>query len=401
MNVLENFLAGRQARREQDAADASNAMNGFLQQNGQALFNGDQNALGQLAGMGPEGLQQAFGIRGQQQQDQRTQAQDARASVSDQREEWRYQKEVEQYAAGISEQEAAAAAAQVEKSIKVALAAQTPEQFDALMTQMGQPDLVGQFENRDALAAQYIPMVDILKQRAGSAVNAPSGYMPDPANPSGAVVPIPGILPDKPEPSSAEAKLRADRDNGFINDEEYQLGLQRLAPKGSVITSDGKGGFSITEGVGVGGGELTTANTTDAQKASMAYDSLTKSLDDYEKIFAETGGEVIPGKGKDALLGARRAMQLQMKELFNLGVLNGPDLALMDALMVDPTGVANNAMNVLGIANLGDRVKANTDQLRRTFETMVKPKIAALGDGSGSPPPALSIDDDLAKYGAP
>jgi len=167
MNVLENFLAGRQARREQDAADASNAMNGFLQQNGQALFNGDQNALGQLAGMGPEGLQQAFGIRGQQQQDQRAQAQDARASVSDQREEWRYQKEVEQYAAGISEQEAAAAAAQVEKSIKVALAAQTPEQFDALMAQMGQPDLVGQFDNRDALAAQYIPMVDILKQRAG------------------------------------------------------------------------------------------------------------------------------------------------------------------------------------------------------------------------------------------
>jgi hypothetical protein len=78
--VLEAFLGGREARRVQDAANQANAMNAFLQQNGQAVFNGDPNALGQLAGMGPQGLETAFNVRGQMEDRSRTAKMDARRS---------------------------------------------------------------------------------------------------------------------------------------------------------------------------------------------------------------------------------------------------------------------------------------------------------------------------------
>ena len=87
----------------------------------------------------------------------------------------------------------------------------------------------------------------------------------------------------------------------------------------------------------------------------------------------------MPGKDKDALLAARRSLQLQMKELFNLGVLNGPDLALMDSLMVDPTSIANNAMDMIGAADLNERVTTNLVQLRRMFKDIIEPKLNAAG----------------------
>lgn len=156
MSVLENFLAGREARRQQDAADRVTAMQSFLQQNGQAIFSGDQNALGQLAGYDP---QAAFAIQGQI--DDRS-----RVKKAEGREDIRWQRELEEYAASVDAATAAKEAAAMENAVKAALAAESPEQFDALMDQFGQPELKGQFENRDALATQFMSMAEVLKMRA-------------------------------------------------------------------------------------------------------------------------------------------------------------------------------------------------------------------------------------------
>lgn len=169
MNVLEQFLTGRAARREQDAADQLAAMNSFMQKQGGAIFAGDQNALTALAGMGPQGLETAFNVQGQLDQRQRAGVADQRAARADQRAEWGFQREMEDYAKGISAERAAAEAAQVEDAIKGAMMAETPQQFDAMMEQLGQPELKGQFANREALAAQYLPMAEVLKMRAGQA----------------------------------------------------------------------------------------------------------------------------------------------------------------------------------------------------------------------------------------
>lgn len=159
MNVLENFLAGRQARREQDAADQTNAMNGFLQQNGQAIFNGDQNALGQLAGFGVEGLQTAMG------------AQETRQNMAISSEEIQMKRDqVRQQAseALIAQQATLDAAtleaerAKLEKGLAMGSQAQTAEQWDQAMQMVGQEDYVGQFENRHMIMAGAMGLKDAL-----------------------------------------------------------------------------------------------------------------------------------------------------------------------------------------------------------------------------------------------
>lgn len=184
---------------------------------------------------------------------------------------------------------------------------------------------------------------------------------------------------EKAKPYTDLGQINADLAAGLITPEQAQTATETLNKKGGGMsyTVQNPDGSSTTFQLG-GDAGLTSANTTDANKSIMAYDSLTKGLDEYEAIFNKTGGAVVPGVDKDALLTARRGLQLQMKELFNLGVLNGPDLEIMDAMLVDPTSITNNTLDALGVSPLGDRVTKNLAQLRTMFEQMVKPKIDAL-----------------------
>jgi hypothetical protein len=294
MNVLANFLQGRESRRQQDAADRVSAMQQFVSQNGQALLNGDPNALGQLAGFDP-GM--ALDIQGQQQTAARADRADARADVSAGREAWRFEKEVSDYAKGLSAEEAAAHAAQVEDAIKVALGAKTPEQFDALMTQMGQSDLVGQFENRDALAQEYMTMADVLKR------NQP------------------------PEPMSPEGKLAADKAAGFdvsTGPEWQDMSAEEAAAQGfvsgqrntktgetkgqrptsgMVITTNPDGTMSFQQGVGVGGKPFTEWQSKDigfATRARGAESKLQENEDSLTGLKDNALGAVPFGLGKYA-----------------------------------------------------------------------------------------------------
>lgn len=141
--------------------------NAFLQDNGQALLSGDQNALAQYAQFDPTG---AFNMQTQNRNNARADEQLAferqRLGVQDQRADQEWQMRVAEYKSGLSAEQAAAEAAQIEDAVKMGLSAQTPEQWDAMMAQQA-PDLVGQFESRDALASRYMEVADILKGQAG------------------------------------------------------------------------------------------------------------------------------------------------------------------------------------------------------------------------------------------
>lgn len=167
MSILESFLAGKKARRTEDAAAQINAMQQYIGQNGQAIMGGDQNALGKLAGFGAEGLSMAMNVQGNVQDRQMRQEELAytrdRRAVEDGREDQQWQMQVEEYKAGKTAAELAAEAAKIEEGVKMALAAPSPEAFDAMMGQLGMPDMVGQFENREMLAARYMSVADILK----------------------------------------------------------------------------------------------------------------------------------------------------------------------------------------------------------------------------------------------
>lgn len=256
--ILESFLAGKEARRVADAAEQVNAMNAFLGQNGQAIFAGDQNALGQLAGMGPQGLQMALGMKGDLAAQERQAALDAQAAedrtynrgrdkITDQRADQKWEMELAEYKKGLSAEQAAAEAAKLENAAKMALTATSPEQWDQLAQENGAPDLVGQFDNREAVAARFMSMAEVLK------ANAPPDEM-DALKLERERLEIDKLKNPEVKPLTEAAQLKADLDAGRIDQATYETEMQRRAPKGSKISFDPTtGAMTIEEGVGVGG----------------------------------------------------------------------------------------------------------------------------------------------------
>lgn len=164
-----NALAGQTMQMRQQ-----NAQNAFLRDNGANLLAGDPGALAGLAQFDPMGAlniqtQNRNNARADEQlafERQRLGRQDQRQATQDQRADQEWQFKVEEYKRGISAEQAAAEAAQIEDAVKMGLAAQTPEQWDAMMAQQS-PDLVGQFDQRDALVRRYMSVAEILKGQGG------------------------------------------------------------------------------------------------------------------------------------------------------------------------------------------------------------------------------------------
>lgn len=256
-SILEAFLAGKEARRQADAAEQVNRMQSFLAQNGQAIFQGDTNALGQLAGMGPQGLETAMNLRNANDQRAAAEAARARQGTLDQRADQEWQWKVEEYAASKTAAEREAEAAQIEEGVKMGLAAQTPEEWDALVTQAGATDLVGMFDQREAVAQKFMTIAEILKQNtpnpAALTEGAPAGKMwKDPNNRALGVVDLPGV---SQAPYTTQGKLKADLEAGRIDQAQYEAGMAALAPKGTSFSVDpATGAVTFNQGVGAGAG---------------------------------------------------------------------------------------------------------------------------------------------------
>lgn len=110
---------------------------------------------------------------------------------------------------------------------------------------------------------------------------------------------------------------------------------------------------------------------------NQAFDAITGELDRYSELVAKTGIEAMPGASKDNLNTVRQGIMLQMKELFNLGVLNGPDLQLMENMIYDPVvdvikdgGAWNLPSQVYTAATggAGDRAANSVKELKRMLE---------------------------------
>lgn len=277
--ILESFLAGKEARRVADAAEQINAMSAFIGQNGAAIMGGDANALGQLAGFGQQGLQMAMGIQGDVQQRERQATLDAQAAedraynrgrdkITDQRADQKWEMDLAEYKKGLTAEQAAAEAAKIEEVVKMGLMVQTPEDWDAMVTQGGAPDLVGQFDNREAIAARYMSIAEVLKQ----------------------------TNPEPGKPLTEAAQLKADLDAGRIDQATYETEMARRAPKGSKISFDpATGAMTIEEGVGVGG----TPMTVDQGKNTgfiLRMDESNKTLNELEdqgtSLWNKTAGKI-------------------------------------------------------------------------------------------------------------
>lgn len=156
---------GRNSAQAQIGMNQQNALSRLYQEQGAGIANGDQGALNALAGFDPAAAQSAqsgrLGIQGQQ-QDLAFNAEKMQMARDEAKAHTAQQLAAQQTA--MSAQEAADHAAQVESGVAAAMAAKTPEQWDAVAQQFGVPDLVGQFANRESVAASYMGVADALKE---------------------------------------------------------------------------------------------------------------------------------------------------------------------------------------------------------------------------------------------
>lgn len=146
-----------------------------------------------------------------------------------------------------------------------------------------------------------------------------------------------------------------------------------------------------------GVGETNQLNGT-----ARSFQGFMASLADYEDIFKDGGATAWPGTRKDKLSIAHRDLQMQMKELYNLGVLNGPDLSLMNQILIDPTSISGNLMDAVGIADMEKRIPANIDQVRTLMLNRSLPALQQLGidpdDLMPKRDPDQMSDEELLKF---
>lgn len=142
----------------------------------------------------------------------------------------------------------------------------------------------------------------------------------------------------------------------------------------------------LSEARGRGGMNVPVAVRTAGINADQAYQALIPLLDEYEKTITDpnTGTGRVWGPFEpveaDKVNQQRKNIQLQLKELYNLGVLNGPDLALMNQMLFDPS-VSINPMQVLnGITNkITGGGGADTSSAGNAFWTQARTKQSVQG----------------------
>ncbi|MEI5680505.1 MULTISPECIES: glucosaminidase domain-containing protein [unclassified Mesorhizobium] len=137
----------------------------------------------------------------------------------------------------------------------------------------------------------------------------------------------------------------------------------------------------------------TESQRTTKSKVDTAFKTITGELDRYAELVGKTGIEAMPGEAKDNLNTVRQGIMLQMKELFNLGVLNGPDLSLMERMIYDPVidplkegGLANLPSQLFtgAFGGAGDRARNSVSELKRMLGNI---KQSTVGTTTAPPPP--------------
>ncbi len=133
--------------------------------------------------------------------------------------------------------------------------------------------------------------------------------------------------------------------------------------------------------------------------AARSYQGFMKSLQDYESMVKDGGTTAWPGLRKDKLATAHRDLQMQMKELYNLGVLNGPDLELMEQILLNPTTIPANVADALdsvlpGNQDMEQRIPANINEVRRMMRNRTEPALQQLGISPDALMPQAAPDQD-------
>lgn len=152
----------------------------------------------------------------------------------------------------------------------------------------------------------------------------------------------------------------------------------RTAQPGTPEWDQAYNDYLVGQGTEAGASSLTTANATTAQKVVLATNQIGSLLDDYQRQIGGFKPGLTPSVEKDSIRTTYTQLLLAMKELQNLGVLNGPDLDLMKQMIIDPTSFESYAADATGFLPVQERGLANIENLRRTIGMLAGPHASAL-----------------------
>ncbi len=399
-DILGAMQQGNALAQQVNQQQQQNALRGFLGDNAEALMQGDQNALAQYARLDPTA---AFDMMGRQQdrawrederqyQRGRDARQDQRAAKMDARGDQEWQMKIQQHAAQLSAAEREAQAKQIEDAVKVGLAARSPQEWDALVQSVGAPDLVGQFENRQALANRYMDMAAILKGQ-------------------------------NPAPLSNPGKVQADINAGLLPpDTPLQGGGQRInvstgtVPQGYRNVYDENGNLVSQEPIPGGPADTSRQDAArqaqSAKAASIVVQDIDKAIGQVSNWTAGPGSALssIPGSGARDLQASLDTVRAnigfdrlqQMREASPTGGALG-GIAIQELQMLQAV------LGSLDTAQSPDQLRANLERLKQVYQPIAEkaaayPNAADFGFGGGSTQPggvpdfSSMSDDELADW---
>jgi hypothetical protein len=146
---------------------------------------------------------------------------------------------------------------------------------------------------------------------------------------------------------------------------------------GGFATGDGKVALPVAEAQKVNK-ELTS---NDAYKVVRKGQDSLQFLNDFETLFKETGATsaVFSPRENAALKAKYNATILNLKEFFNLGVLNGPDEAILKSIVPDPTNRSATAnIASLSIYNPAKGTEAGIANMKKQIEDTLDDRFASL-----------------------
>ena len=159
-NILAAVQAGNEAGQQKRKFDQQNALAAMMKEQGPGIMAGNQQSLNALAQFDP---QAALGIQNSRLDMDQTRQQMQFSAEDQAMARTQAKQQAETHLAQMSATEAEQERQKVEHALAMATQAQSPEQWDQIMQQTGQADLVGQFGAKDIIIAGALGLKDALE----------------------------------------------------------------------------------------------------------------------------------------------------------------------------------------------------------------------------------------------
>ncbi len=278
-DMVNALRLGTQAAGESVALQRQNALAGVYRDHGAGIVGGDETAINALAALDPMAAMKVQTTR--QEADMARQRMDILTAQE--------RRAAEEYARGLTAQQRAAEAQQIEDAVKMGMGIADPATWDATMATMA-PELVGRFGERDALARRFMSWAEIVKGMEGPTPLSSEGKLY--ADERAGLVPPgtagrPGFRQATPEEASSfgAAAGQFGPDGRFYPINPPSGGIEMIGPDGTVMRVGGPAG---------GGPKLTEQQTKDLvywQRATGASDA----VDANENAIANFGDSLMSG----------------------------------------------------------------------------------------------------------